>query len=397
MIKIDKKITSMAKTMLFAGLIMTLIIPAAGINSVSAEEEESSVEIQSFNANAVKNKIDNTGKFKFTFQDEHYTLLLEEFDLRSADSKAFVRDDDGNLMEVEKEDIKTYQGHVKGHVESSAFLLVGENEIVSFIQNENTEITIEPIRDIDQDNSDYTKHSVSESEMLPNFDESIVPVPTAISILMSQLTIPEAQAAGSGTLDVVLDCDRAFYNLGTSNWQSRQLSEIGAITSDLFSQTNISVNVMAAVCDTNNSKYSSSDHDDLWIDVRNEWAGNGQYTNRDTAILFVGKDMDGTTVGFVDLIFDPPVKNTAFGSYAVVQTVNDPSSTFNATPQERKQTLMHEIGHVMGALHSQASILYTSQGVDYWTLMKNGIPYAERTLIFSDATKNEIMSNLGFI
>jgi len=337
-------------------------------------------------AMTVRQTLQNTHEFSIKFDDQTYVMNLYEFDLRSPDANAFIRDVDGNLLQVEKEDIKTYTGYVNNDKSNSVFLLASESDVAGFIKKSGAEIVIEPLRNYDA-NSDATKHIIYEVKTTSN-----VRTDNLKALSLQQLILPEAQATNDYLMRVIMDCDRQYYLQGTGNWQTRLLTLMGGITSDYATETSIGISVEDTVCDTSGSTYTSYDHHDLWDEVRDAWSGDG--TTRHTVVMITGKDMTGSVSGFVEPDYSPPVSNISYGSYALVQAADDSSSIYGGTLQEQKQTLMHEMGgHIMGATHTDAEIYYTQNGVDYWTIMQVDIPYTERVMKFSTDNKSTIDSN----
>ncbi|MCE2505113.1 MAG: hypothetical protein J4F36_01285 [Nitrosopumilaceae archaeon] len=403
-----------AKTILFSALIFSMIIPIYGMNNVAdaatAEDQATTADLVQRNsaqwndnmpdyvkayketgldAKQVRQNLENTNKFSFEFKGQSYDLNLYEFDLRAPDAKAFIRDAQGNMVEVEKEDIKTYQGYVDGDKSKSVFLLVSENDVAGFVKNGDSEITIEPLRNYD-DASEATKHIIYEAKIatLDNVREQVIPVSS-----LQQLILPEAEAANDYLMRVVMDCDRQYYLLGTGNWQSRLLTLMGGITADYATETSIGISVEATVCDTAGTEYTSTNHHTLWDQVRDEWDGSSSYTNRHTVVMITGKDMSGCTIGIVEPDYSPPVSNKDKGSYAIVQAVNDSCSVYGGSPQEEKQELMHEMGgHIMGATHNAASS-FTCGSDTCWTIMKPLIDvgsYSLRSMTFSTTNESTI-------
>lgn len=405
--------TKIYKTILFAVLVFSMTIPIATMsNTVVAEvnkdhedlitkdstqwndkvhpsiEEYKEVEL---NAKQIRQDLANTNEFSFEFKGNSYGVDVYEFDLMAPDAKSFVRDTEGNLVEVENEDVKTYQGYIDGDKSNSVFMLVSEDDVVLLAKNDDSAINIEPLRNYDKD-SQNTRHIIYEAKITPssNIKESVVPT-------MQQLILPEVEATNSYTMRAVMDCDSAFYSINTGNWQTRLLSLMGGITTDYSSETSIGISVEDLACDTTNSIYTSDDHHDLWDAVKDEWNGE-EPSNRHAVVLIVEDDMDGTTIGFVDDAYDPPVSNVDEGSYAVVQVGNDPDSSYGGSTQEEKQELMHEFGgHIMGATHAAASS-FTCGSDTCWTIMKPLIDiesYSLRHMSFSTSNDGTIASNAG--
>lgn len=163
--------TKKTKATIFSALILSTIISIAGMNFVDAETNDSddsqlivqnstrwnsnvptsieAYEVTELDAMVVRQAIQNTHEFSIEFDGQTYVLNLYEFDLRSPDAKAYLRDAEGNLIEVEKEDIKTYHGYANNDKSKSVFLLASESDVAGFIKKPGGEIVIEPLRNYD--------------------------------------------------------------------------------------------------------------------------------------------------------------------------------------------------------------------------------------------------------
>lgn len=351
------------------------ITPIANTELTTLTEHEKSTIPQSIKSYEIKNlngydtreKIKNDQNLTINFKGKQLDLQVWEYNLKSQNATSYIRDENGNKIQVENEDAKTYRGFVKGDPKSTVTLVITPDNISGFIHTVDTIIAIEPITFHGQDLSKNKQivYSLDDMNFEMNLDNdvgsndagSIVSQSTDISLL--ELILPKAAAIK--VANVITDCDGGYYTLGTSNWQSRQLTIIGGMNS-AYAETSVSMNVVQQNCN-NISLNNSNTISGVLTELRNDWLFVA--TSRDYVLGFIGTAESGSIIGeasAIQGICDP--NNTG---YAVFQTVGELSG-YTGSILEQKILASHESGHLLGATHTNTlingfpSIMYATIG-----------------------------------
>ena len=381
---------------MFAGFVLTMMISIMAINNMAIAESSDSEIIQNSVDELILQKVpdvsaglidnipqsikkyeiqsitDNNlvlhdkleiNKVSVVVDNTKYPILLESYQLRSPDVKAYITTVDGK-KEVPLESVNTYQGTVLGQENSSAAFIASQGYISGTFRVDDTTFNVDPLNYYEKEASDlmYLVYRDQDVEMNLDLDSDAIRV-TNEDILQSSKQAT-SMFLSTATADILLDCDEEFYDINTSNWQTRQLDELNRIKNVYDNEADILFAVKAHVCDTDNSELTSTDSGDLLGQFRDRWGS--PLEGRDFAHLHSGKTLTGGTgAAWVDGVASPITLG-----YALSEHSSSRSST------EKKFTMAHEIGHLMGGDHPDHEDIPTPPDDDY----------PEKCLFFSGST-----------
>lgn len=153
------------------------------------------------------------------------------------------------------------------------------------------------------------------------------------------------------TAQIILDCDKEFYNINPSTWLSRQLSVINDASADYNSQIDIQFSVVQQACDASNAQLTSTTASTLLTQLKNRWSPNP--ANRDLVHLFTGKDVrDAAGNGPLGLAYQHGVHTPTTTGYGLTQHVTQ--SGYSASAYQKEVLVAHETGHGFSATHEAA-------------------------------------------
>ena len=340
-----------------------------------------------------------------TLDGNNFDLILTPNNIFSSGHKAMVTLSNGETNEVEKEEIYTYRGTVQGLENSSKVrLTVGENFVSGFIQIDDETFTIQKESPKGISNfiiykaSETTPFSVQDIEDNPK-EKLIDPhlVELNYSLNLQDYFLPKAYAGTNENVKMLLDCDKEFYDINTSNWQTRQTAVINDIEG-VYSDIGIDISIIFNFCDSTNTQLTSTDDGVLREQLADRWDENP--TNRHIVHLFSGKDFDGGNLGraYLESLHHPLV----FG-YSLSQHVSDSDvGKYTATDEQKKFLVAHEIGHNFGGTHDAAGICQVSCTVFFDSIMTlgAGLPGVNRPndlFQFSDGSEGADKDNENII
>lgn len=347
--------------------------PTENTEQATIPKEISSYKLAKHDATNIKQQIDNKKNISITLGNNTYDLELVPNPIRSEDFKA-VLTVNGKHIEVPPEQVNTYKGKIIGQDFSDLRITISRDSISGFIKTENDDkFYIEPLRNFKPDANRldhvvYTAKDIKDYfELGDDFtlDQEIVPIE---SVSKSYITLLSESAGEQPpihflthkytpviTIKLALDCDKEFYNLGTTTWQSRQLSVINDASSTYNSQLDVPFSVVAQTCDMTNSKLISSDRTGLMTQLKDRWITTPLPSPnlKHSVHLYTGKNMvDGATpnIGYGNLggMYISPTNN----AFSYVQQISE--SGYSATAYAKEVMTSHEIGHTMGAPHQNA-------------------------------------------
>ena len=276
-------------------------------------------------------------------------------------------------MEVPRMDLKTYHGYVAGEENSSVYVLASNNYFTAILRIADKEIRIDPLQTYDR-NAQNTQHIMYEISVdTPDHKTSVIDTfENGLNV------IPKAYAVEYA--NIIMDCDEEFFDLYPTTWQYHQGQAL-LESYYIFDDANLSFYISVNACDDEGDEYTESNIEDIMAQLQNYWDGDS--TSRDFVILTSGKDFTGSVAGWTPHV-DYPIADTANDAYAVVQMIADSngSTGHSGSLFHRQITMGHEIGHIFGALHSNAEQVNPSPP-GYWTIMKNSVYLSQLVALMS--------------
>jgi hypothetical protein len=279
--------------------------------------------------------------------EEHYLVDLVPDSVRSDDFRLLEQRADGRLVEVDPGPVNTVQGTLVEDEGSSVSGSLDEQGLVlRILTSSGQEYWLQPLWNVvdhagPRDYVIYRDDDIFESEGSCAAD-----------------TLPENQAyvaepswnhdtlASGGVKVAELGCDadfQYFQKYGSTTAVSNRIqSVIGTMNQQYESEVGITHDITTIIVrTTSNQPYTSTNPDTLLNQFRTEWVNNQTGVLRDTAHLFTGKNLDGSTIGIAWLAV---ICNHSFG-YGLVQ------SDFNNNFASATDLSAHELGHNWSAPH----------------------------------------------
>lgn len=330
-------------------------------------------------ASNIREQIQNNKEISIDFNGQTYVLKLIDFQMFSDDAKAYLRDTHGELSEIPREDLKAYSGYVVGEKGSTVYALTSPELFSAVITTDVKMVMVEPLTTYDR-NANPQQHIVHEISRHSQ-DRT-----TKISFDALPLQIPNAYAS-LNYANIIMDCDEEFYDLYPSNWQYHQGQAL--LTSyNIYDNANISFYISQNVCDSSGTEYTESDIDDRLAQLQNYW--DGESDTRDFVVLTSGKDFDLGQIG-VTPHEDYPIADTANDAYIVAQMVEDSYGYSDGSLAHRQIIIGHEIGHMFGAVDTEAEVVNPSNPPTY-TIMKHGVDIDQLAALLSDDNESTVES-----
>lgn len=385
--------TKMTKTIMFAGLLATMLMPLAHFSveatneniknnkSISLTEKwNDSVPDSIKNYKTVtldsiqlRDQIDNNEVVTISYNDVNHELVLSEFQFRAPDSKAYITEN-GQLIEVPKEDLRAFNGYVKDARDTTVYVLTSPDYFSAVINTGDKDIRVEPLRNYDR-SADPSLHIIYEIEAQQNVQA------TQVDFDGSNTLIPNAYASTTKYAGIIMDCDVEFFNLYPSNWQFQQ-GEMLLTSFDVYDDANLSFFVKDNVCDTDGSRYTAATIEDRLAQLQNYW--DEKPNTRDFVMLASGYDFVGGEIGVTPHV-QYPIADTANYAYLVAQRVadNNGNSQHSGSLANAQIVVAHEIGHIFGALPSNAEVVNPSNPPTY-TIMKEDVWVTQLAALLSN-------------
>lgn len=344
--------TKIHKLLLSTGIVMSIALftmtyaVAEGTEDVKLQQISDAVpasitkyEYMSIDGNDLTQKIQNNEPIKFNFEGTTYTLKMSETPIRSPDSKAYLTSN-GERVEVPKEKFTVYKGTISGDVDGKARLFVTEYGVSGIFKTPEKQFYLDTLKRYDQsfDKTDHIMYNRADVEFEMDLGNDFVipqdrqpPTQTASNLRIQNSILPAADAQTLLTFDVITDCDKEFYDINSSSWQSRSALAIADMESTMEDAIDITFDIVDQDCVTDTSDLTSTDPDVLLPDLADRWDGIG--TSRDGVQLISGKDLDGSVVG---IAYKGGMSSNSW-SYSIVTEM----------PTSVQQGILgaHEVGH----------------------------------------------------
>ena len=321
-----------------------------------------------------KEKINNVqliinGKYNWTLQLEPNNILSEDCLLTTSNGSESKKLTNTCLV---------YKGYANDNPENEVRLSVYGNIIEGYIEQGSVRYYIEPLADftnkIDKENNIVLFKGKNLKQKYSDFNDNII-IPTK-GVIVSKVTTTSDFTNTIRFLRIATDADYEFYQIYTTNSNSKILAVLNQLESVYTSAFNIKFRVVfqnyySSANDPYTFLFDDSETFSLLEQFRTEWNSNRSAICRDVAQLYSGKSQSSSIYGV---------------GYANAIYLSSPDA-YNAV---KNRTLMHltsahELGHNFGASdnpsdgncgNSQSSVMCRGE--------KKDPPW------FSDISKSEI-------
>ncbi len=276
--------------------------------------------------------------FQFTVQLDRspVTIVLQPFEIRSADFQLMV--DDGNGPQLQPTPAPTgWRGSVEGFADSAVAASMRHGAMTAWIDlgNGGTPWYLEPSRRFDPSRAQnehliYAGRDAHHASIHCGTDESV-------SIDTPRMQAPQARKI----CEIAIDCDLEYYqryNNDTQAVQDAVVAHVNAVSRIYERDVDVQYQLTSVTVRTAR-RYSNIDMSQLLSEFRRYWNRNQGGVRRDVAHLFTGKGGFGGVVGiaYLGVVCDLA---SAYG-------VDKAYSSFG----ENVGLVAHELGHNWNAPH----------------------------------------------
>jgi Metallo-peptidase family M12 len=270
-------------------------------------------------------------------------LALQPHDVRKADFKLLVRDDNG-IRELPRPANVTYRGVVLEDQGSWVAATVVGDAVQAIVHMQNgDEWAVQPVREA-QPQAPAALHIVyrsADNQPLPwvcGTQGSLAgPVPDPALPDVTRIT------------DIAIEADVQYYQLNASNTTNTQndiTGVVNAMDAIYLADVQVSFNVTQILVNTSTATnpYTTSVASSLLGEFSSYWNANRQGVQRDVAHLFTGRNMGQASGGAIGIAYLGVVCNLG-AAYGVSQ------SRWTANFTRRVAVTAHELGHNFNAQH----------------------------------------------
>ena len=335
------------------------------------------VEIVSFDN--FKQQVDQNEYVSLQIGEVVYQLSLEEFNIHPPGFKASILVDGEHII-IPKEKTQSYIGSVVGTASEVIITISEAGDFLANLRFDNKNIYVERLpqnSSLFNDRSIFFAYDVNEDLVVDEnssvtfFDE--YPVASnennaqpllPLTDLFNPVTDPRVDA------NIIVVCDQEFYDLGRSDSMERMDMVMAGVIS-AYRQVNVNLIPVKYVCDTSGNYVNSTGNFSILNQLKNHWKDSD--IGFDLVLLLSGKNIvsennpytaligqanptiNGTNPQSIrDILFAVlAIDNPREESYAVAQMISE--SAYSATYDEKKALVVHELGHLFGAIHEKAA------------------------------------------
>ncbi len=281
---------------------------------------------------------------------DRFDLQLEPHDLRAPNYRAQETLEDGTTRTLEMGPVETYKGTVANHEGASARFTIQEGRMVGMILDGEETYFVEPLSTFSLAGgpTDYVVYRDSdirpEAEVGACDDTAAGQLQSAVDGVAGK--IADAQGNGLTVVRLATDADNEFVaQLGSAQAANDQiLSIMNQVDGVYEAEAGITFQIVLQNSYASADPYSpTTNSSDLLSEFRTVWNASHREVARDTAHLWTGKDLDGSTIGlaYIGVVCRAP--DHAYGL-----------SQYNASVPQRYVLTAHELGHNLGACHANS-------------------------------------------
>ena len=289
---------------------------------------------------------------------KEYLLDLKQVPAPIAeDAKCIVVNESGTFT-TDLPWIQCYSGTLTGDPESYAFFTVGHEVILGTIRHGNNSYAIDQVGTTEVGGVRKVVHAIYNGSsvidvkgpfaydlQVPVSLEEVEKLEESEKMLRSQN--PQSDPRSVTTVTLCTAHDWQFRNAFPS--PNYEMANTIAQVNSAFSPSDIGVEFQInAFCDIG-TVLSTTNPNVLLQDFGENIRPERDSSHSDIAVLFTGKELDGDAIGITH-----DLHGSSGHAYVVVQMVNA-GSTYQATFSQRCVNTAHEIGHVFGGQHQDAT------------------------------------------
>jgi len=290
---------------------------------------------------------------------KEYLLDLKQVPAPIAeDAKCIVVNESG-IFTTDLPWIQCYSGTLTGDPESYAFFTVGNEVILGTIRHGNNSYAIDQVGTTKVGGVRKVVHAIYNGSsvidvkspfaydlQVPVSLEEVEKLEESEKMLRSQ----NPQSDPRSVTTVTICTAHGWQFRSTFPSPNSEMANTIAQVNSAFSPSDIGVEFQInAFCDIGTVLGSTTNPNDLLDGFKEDIKQERDSSHSDIAVLFTGKELDGDAIG---ITYDVP--GSSGHAYVVVQMV-DAGSTYQATLSQRCVNTAHEIGHVFGGQHQDAT------------------------------------------
>ncbi len=298
----------------------------------------------------VARKARGEGRLTIEAGIDSYDVVLEPRDLRAADYRAVETLEDGSTRELPAAPVNTFAGHLAGENGAVARFSIDDNALSGFVMVGGDRLFVEPLSTFSLAGgpTDYVVYRGSdirpEAEVGACDDTAAGQLQSAVDGVAGKVS--DAQGNGLTVVRLATDADNEFVSqVGSAQAANDQiLSIMNQVDGVYEAEAGITFQIVLQNSYASADPYSpTTNSSDLLSEFRTVWNASHREVSRDTAHLWTGKDLDGSTIGlaYIGVVCRAP--DHAYGL-----------SQYNASVPQRYVLTAHELGHNLGACHANS-------------------------------------------
>ena len=343
--------------LLFMALMLVPAVSAQQQDDTATVEVPSTIKVYSLveiNPAEIKESINAGKSVNISFSGEQFELKLVLNNMRSADYKAYIKDDDG-VHEIEPPEPATYKGKVVGDLNSTVRLTITQNWVRGYVSSDKGWYFIEPLNGYKKtesgDNITHFTYKTTDTEFEIDFGDDVILISEddSLSNMSTIDSLPVTSRLTTLYADIICDGDVEFYNIDPSSWATRQATVINNVEGIYDSQMDIEFNIVGQETWGSGGPLASTDAGTLLNQLRTYWLTRSD--QRDLVHLFSGKYLDGTTLGTA---WQPGIGISGDYAYSLTQHRSKPIINYWANEHQKTVIVAHETGHNFNGDHSHA-------------------------------------------
>ncbi|MFZ2070193.1 MAG: hypothetical protein WAV32_01045 [Halobacteriota archaeon] len=238
--------------LLFMAIMLVPAVSAREQDDTARAKVPSTIKVYSLvelNPTEILERINAGKSVNISFCGKPFELKLVLNNMRSADYKAYIKDENG-VHEIEPPEPATYKGEVVGDLNSTVRLTITPDWVSGSVSCDKGWYWIEPLNgykkaEAGTNITHYTyKTTDTEFEIYLGDDVILISEDDSISYISAIDSLPVTSRVTTLYADIICDGDVEFYNIDPSSWATRQATVINNVEGIYDSQIDIEFDIV---------------------------------------------------------------------------------------------------------------------------------------------------------